>query len=90
MYIQPKKQFKNQIIGILEEIVSFYWPCIDLEFVKKFTWPNFQVKEFYTLKTRKLRLFSLVINSNNASYQNRYVYWNIDLEANRPWNTDHL
>ena len=25
----------------------------DLEFVKKFTGPNFRVKEFYTLKTRK-------------------------------------
>ena len=39
----------------------------DLEFVKKFTRPNFQAKEFYTLKTRKSRLFSLAINSENAS-----------------------
>ena len=30
----------------------------DLEFVKKFTRPNFQVQEFYTLKTRESRLFS--------------------------------
>ena len=26
MYIQPKKLFKVQIISILEEIDSFYWP----------------------------------------------------------------
>ena len=39
----------------------------DLEFVKKFTRPNFRPKEFYTLKTRKLRLFSPAINSDNAS-----------------------
>ena len=39
----------------------------DLEFVKKFTRPNFRVKEFYTLKTRQSRLFSPVINSKNAS-----------------------
>ena len=26
VYIQPKKQFKVQIIGILEEIDSFYGP----------------------------------------------------------------
>ena len=40
---------------------------VDLEFVKKFTWPNFRGKEFYTLKTRKSRLFSPAINSKNAS-----------------------
>ena len=28
--IQPKKQFKVQIIGILEEIDSFYWPKMHL------------------------------------------------------------
>ena len=39
----------------------------DLEFVKKFTRPNFQVQEFYTLKTRESRLFSPAINSENAS-----------------------
>ena len=39
----------------------------DLEFVKKFTRPNFPVKEFYTLKTRKSRLFSPTINSKNTS-----------------------
>ena len=40
---------------------------VDLEFVKKFTRPNFRAKEFYTLKTRKSRLFSESINSENAS-----------------------
>ena len=30
IYIQPKKQFKVQIIGILEEIDSFYWPKMHL------------------------------------------------------------
>ena len=41
--------------------------CPDLEFVKKFTGPNFRVKEFYTLKTRKSRLFSPALNSEKAS-----------------------
>ena len=39
----------------------------DLEFVKKFTRPNFRAEKFYTLKMRKLRLFSPAINSENAS-----------------------
>ena len=39
----------------------------DLKFVKKITRPNFRVKEFYTLKTCKSRLFSPAINSENAS-----------------------
>ena len=39
----------------------------DLEFVKKFTRPNFPVKEFCTLKTRKSRLFLPTINSKNTS-----------------------
>ena len=30
IYIQPKKQFKVQIIGILEEIVPFYLPKLHL------------------------------------------------------------
>ena len=38
----------------------------DLEFVKKFTRPNFQAKEFYTLKTHKARLFLPAINSESA------------------------
>ena len=40
----------------------------DLEFVKKFTRPNFRAKEFYTLKMRQLRLFLPAINSENASF----------------------
>ena len=39
----------------------------DLEFVKKFTRPNFGAKEFYTLTTHKSRLFSPAINRENAS-----------------------
>ena len=35
----------------------------DLEFVKKFTRPNFRAKEFYTLKMRKSRQFLPAINS---------------------------
>ena len=42
-------------------------PIPDLKFVKKFTRPNFWANEFYTLKTRKLRLFSPAIYSKNAS-----------------------
>ena len=38
----------------------------DLEFVKKFTQPNFRAKEFYTLKTHKARLFLPAINSESA------------------------
>ena len=35
--MQPKKQFKVQIIGILEEIDSFYWPKMHLwKSAKKF------------------------------------------------------
>ena len=40
----------------------------DLKFVKKFTRPNCWTKEFYTLKTRKLRQFLPAINSKNASF----------------------
>ena len=51
--------------------IAIWWRGVDtgsdLEFVKKFTGPNFRVKEFYTLKMRKWRLFSPAINSENAS-----------------------
>ena len=56
-----------------QNILKFLHPPLptlllpDLEFVKKFTRPNFRAKKFYTLKTRKLRLFSPAINSENAS-----------------------
>ena len=36
----------------LPKFTSNVYP--DLEFVKKFTQPNFRAKEFYTLKTRKI------------------------------------
>ena len=39
----------------------------DLEFVKKFTRPNFPAKEFYTLKMRKSRLFLPAVISEIAS-----------------------
>jgi len=39
----------------------------DLKFAKKFTRTNIQAKEFYTLKTRKSRLFLPAINSEIAS-----------------------
>ena len=38
-----------------------------LKFVKKITRPNFRAKEFYTLKSRKSRLFWPAKNSKNAS-----------------------
>ena len=62
-YIINRKLAKNTELG-LDQILN---TCSDLEFVKKFTPPNFWAEEFYTLKTRKSRLFSLAINSKNAS-----------------------
>ena len=47
--------------------ICFLWLQSDLEFVKKFTRPNFRAKKFYTLKMRKWRLFSPAINSENVS-----------------------
>ena len=49
------------------EIIILMSAHADLKFVKKFTRPNFRAKEFYTLKTRKLRLFLPAIHSKNAS-----------------------
>ena len=57
-------------------------PTSDLEFVKKFTRPNFRAKEFYTLKTPKLRLLyklakyvrnCVVFWKNLHSWQNFYT-----------------
>ena len=50
----------SPLIDVVAEI-----GCSDLEFVKKFTRPNFWAKEFYTLKTS--RLFLPAINGKNAS-----------------------
>ena len=58
-----------QMITVLHRGMSSQMITVlpDLEFVKKFTRPNFCAKVFYTVKTRKLRLFLPAINSENAS-----------------------
>ena len=69
----PKNDPKTQIWPFLRSFLGSKFGTIpsgdygDLEFVKKFTRPNFPVKEFYTLKTRKSRLLSPTINSKNTS-----------------------
>ena len=67
--LSPDKQslllFSNQPIQLKTRSACVL--VADLEFVKKFTRPNFRAEKFYTLKTRKLRLFSPAINSDNAS-----------------------
>ena len=59
-FSNPKKSFRllspSGDLGIGLAWDNLYPPA-DLKFVKKFTRPNFRPKEFYTLKTRKLRLF---------------------------------
>ena len=65
--LQQSVLFCLEIVAILRFLLLFYSIFTDLEFVKKFTRPNFRAKEFYTLKTRKLRLFLPAINSKNAS-----------------------
>ena len=67
--------FSFKLSRCLRAPKTFYWISngvsqvllSDLKFVKKFTRPNFRAKEFYTLKTRKSRLFLPAINSKNAS-----------------------
>ena len=61
-YLVVLSQYGSVLVG-----TWWYWVNTDLKFVKKFTRPNFRAKEFYTLKTRKSRLFSPAINSENAS-----------------------
>ena len=51
----------------IDQLKALFTMQSDLKFVKKFTRPNFRAKEFYTLKTRKSRLFSPAIHSENAS-----------------------
>jgi hypothetical protein len=65
--LQQSVLFCLEIVAILRFLLLFYSIFTDLEFVKKFTRPNFRAKEFYTLKTRKLRLFLPAIHSKNAS-----------------------
>ena len=61
------KVFHYEMLVMLVRLMLVMVMVADLEFVKKFTRPNFPVKEFYTLKTRKSRLFSPTINSKNTS-----------------------
>ena len=62
-----------EMTRIVKSIYSMMGPdqvrgwATDLKFVKKLTRPNLRAKEFYTLKTRKSRLFLPAINSKNAS-----------------------
>ena len=63
----PKIMGGKKAAVLVPHLPRHRWWALDLKFVKKFTRPNFQAKEFYTLKTRKLRLFSPAINSENAS-----------------------
>ena len=68
--INPRVATQNQRIEIrihLQKRKNSTAFLPDLEFVKKFTRPNFRAKEFYTLKMRKSRLLSPAINSKNAS-----------------------
>ena len=60
----------HSLLGLMQirpRLAEWLQLMADLEFVKKFTRPNFWAKKFYTLKTRKSRLFSPAINSENAS-----------------------
>ena len=64
-YETEYRKIEKDIFGGRRKIFS---PIgVDLIFVKKITLPNFRAKEFYTLKTRKLRLFLPAIHSKNAS-----------------------
>ena len=56
-----------QLEKVLLKLCSWSVMSSDLEFVKKITRPNFRLKEFYTLKTRKSSPFSPAKNSENAS-----------------------
>ena len=53
-----QKLTDTQVQGVYCAEETVYYLYADLEYVKKFTRPKFLVKEFYTLKTRKSRLFS--------------------------------
>ena len=66
-YVSHSNRLPCSVLKIFYIFTSDKYIQPDLKFVKKFTRPNFRAKEFYTLKTRKLRLFSPAINSKNAS-----------------------
>ena len=52
----------------------------DMKFVKKFTRPNFWSKEYYTLKMRKLRLFSQAIKQHKCIIINILVFFWLKLD----------
>ena len=53
--IIPISGMHQEILNLVSPLTKTLSPKTDVKFVKKFTQPNF---EFYTRKTRKLRLFS--------------------------------
>ena len=68
----------EETIGIIEcildgKVTPETFHCIVISIINMQTWNlsknlhNFRAKEFYTLKTRKSRLFLPAINSKNAS-----------------------
>ena len=66
--IIPISGMHQEILNLVSPLTKTLSPKTDVKFVKKkITQPNFRVKEFYTRKTRKSRLFSPAINSENAS-----------------------
>ena len=70
-YLQTLELFPNGLI--MEEQLHIFGSLPDLEFVKKFTRPNFPVKEFYTLKTRKSRLFLPAIKQRKCIHISNLV-----------------
>ena len=65
--IIPISGMHQEILNLVSPLTKTLSPKTDVKFVKKFTQPNFRVKDFYTRKTRKSRLFLPAINSKNAS-----------------------
>ena len=55
--ITKEKAFFQYLIIKLYSIEPNTILSYRLEICQRFTWPNFRAKQFYTLKTRKLRLF---------------------------------
>ena len=53
VFFHVKELVGSQILKCKKSAKTSWTELPDLKFVKKFTRPNFQAKEFYTLKTRK-------------------------------------
>ena len=51
--IIPISGMHQEILNLVSPLTKTLSPKTDVKFVKKFTQPNFRVKEFYTLKMRK-------------------------------------